>query len=176
MPMTAPSEAATPLPFRTDAPADVECSPARCFDPALATAPTRVVAVAAVVDLLQVTHAPDRVCEYRCAMQRGERFPPIAVVPVAGRFVVADGHKRLTAYKALPVTEIVVEVWTIRRLLHDQWRQFRAKTAQQWWVLSRSAVDRGARREAVRLFRDTMRHWKRIGVSLASRLTGRPPR
>jgi len=147
-----------------------------CFDPALATSRTLVLPIHAVVDLLQVTHAPDRVREYRLAMQRGERFPPISVVRIAGCFFLADGHKRFTAYTALPVTEIVVEVWTIRRLLRDQWRQFRTKTAQQWRVLSRSAADRGARREAVRLFRDTMRHWKRIGVSLASRLTGRPPR
>jgi hypothetical protein len=143
-----------------------------CFDPALATAPTRVVPVQAVIDLLHVTHAPERVGEYRRAMQRGERFPPIAVVPLAGRLVVADGHKRLTAYKGLPVREIVVEVWTIRRLLRDQWRQFRTKTAQQWRVLSRGPRDRDARREAVRLVRDTLRHWKRIGVSLSSRLTG----
>ncbi len=174
--MTAPSDAAALRPPSTDVRHNLERTLLGCFDPALATAPTRVLPVGAVVDLLQVTHAPDRVGEYRHAMQRGERFPPIAVVPVAGRFVVADGHKRLTAYKGLPVTDIVVEVWTIRRLLRDQWRQFRAKTAQQWRVLSRSAVDPDARREAVRLFRDTVRHWKRIGVSLASRLTGPRPR
>jgi hypothetical protein len=138
-----------------------------CFDPALATAPTRVVRVDAVVDLLEVTHLPERIIEYRQAMERGARFPPIAVVRVAGRFLVADGHKRLSAYKALPVDEIVVEVWTMRRWLHDQWRQLVHKTRQQWWLLWRSPVDRQARAQARRLFWDTVGHWKRVVSSLS---------
>lgn len=144
--------------------------PQHCFDPALASGRTITVPIGAVVDLLQVTHAPDRIAEYRRAMLRGDRFPPIAVVVMGGRVLVADGHKRFTAYRALPVVDIVVEVWTIRRWLGDQWRQLRGKTRQQWRLVSRVAVDPGARRELNRLFRDTIGHWRRIAVSLADRL------
>ncbi len=146
---------------------DLPNDPTRCFDAALASARTRILPLNAVVDLLHVTHAPERIAEYRRAMECGARFPPIAVVQVAGRFLVADGHKRLSAYKSLPVTEIMVEVWTMRRWLGDQWRQLRIKTRQQWRLLSRSPVDRNARKQAVRLFWDTVGHWKRFGLSLA---------
>ena len=143
----------------------------RCFDPVLATAPTRVLPLDAVVDLLEVTHAPERIAEYRRAMQRGERFPPISVVRLGGRFLVADGHKRFSAYRSLPITEIVVEVWTLRRWRRDQWRQLRTKTVQQWRLLWRSPVDRAARRQAVRLFWDTVGHWRRFAMSFARRAT-----
>ncbi|HUI26407.1 MAG TPA: hypothetical protein VL403_10025 [Candidatus Kryptonia bacterium] len=139
------------------------------FDSRLATAPIMTVPIDAVVDLLRVTHAPGRVQQYRDAMQQGERFPPIAVVSVGGRFFIADGHKRFCAYRSLPVDRIVVEVWTIRRLLRDLWRQFRKQTHRQWTLARRSLSDSGARAEARRLLADTARHWKRIFRSLASR-------
>jgi len=146
-----------------------------CFDPTLATSATRTLLVDAVVDLLHVTHAPERIATYRDAMQRGERFPPIAVVCIAGRFLIADGHKRFSAYRSLPVTEIVVEVWTLRRWLRDQGRQFAHKTRQQWRILSRSVVDRDARAQAARLFWDTVGHWKRVGLSLTRGATRARP-
>lgn len=145
---------------------DFAAAPPQCFDPVLATAATRTVPINTVVDLLHVTHAPERIASYRVAMQRGDRFPPIAVVCIAGRFLIADGHKRFSAYRSLPVSEIVVEVWTLRRWLRDQGRQFLHKTRQQWRVLSRSIVDRRARPQAARLFWDTVGHWKRVGRSL----------
>jgi hypothetical protein len=141
-----------------------------CFNPALAAFPTRRVPITAVVDLLPVSHAPERIDAYRHAMECGERFPPISVVRVAGRLLIADGHKRFSAYRSLPVTEIVVEVWTKRRWLRDQRGQFLRKTRQQWTLLWRSAVDPQARVQAARLFWDTVGHWRRVGRSVARRL------
>ena len=160
-----PREPAPPV--RNDFAADLPSG----FDPSLATAATRTLPIDAVVDLLHVTHAPERIATYREAMRRGERFPPIAVVCIAGRFLIADGHKRFSAYRSLPVSEIVVEVWTLRRWLRDQGRQFLHKTRQQWHVLSRGVVDRHARPQVARLFWDTVGHWKRLGRSLTRRAT-----
>jgi hypothetical protein len=142
-----------------------------CFDPALAEFPTRVVSLAQVVDLLHVTHRPDEIERFRQAIEGGDRFPPISVVPLAGRFYVADGHKRFSAYGSLPVSHIVVQVWTIRRWLQDQWRQFRHKTRQQCSLAFRSLYDQRARAEARRLVLDTIGHWRRILVSLTTRST-----
>jgi hypothetical protein len=119
-----------------------------------------------VTDLLQVSHVPERIEQYREAMREGHRFPPISVVEVAGRLFIADGHKRFSAYKGLLVDEIVVEVWTTRRWLADQWRQFTGKTRQQWVLVTRSLVDRRARAQGVRLFWDSLGHWRRIALSV----------
>ena len=140
-----------------------------CFDPALAAFPTRRVPIDTVVDLLHVSHAPERIAAYRCAMERGERFPPISVVRIAGRLLIADGHKRFSAYRSLAATDIVVEVWTPRRWFRDQCGQFLRKSRQQWTLLLRSVHDRGARAQARRLFWDTIGHWRRVGLSLAGR-------
>jgi hypothetical protein len=137
-----------------------------CFDPSRAEYPTRVVPLDRVVDPLPVSHAPERIEQYRMAMARGERFPPIAVVHVGGRFLVADGHKRFSAYKGLARDRIVVEVWTIRRWLRDQWTQLTRKTRQQVTVLRRSRTDPQARQQAVRLALDTLGHWRRVVRSL----------
>jgi len=142
---------------------------ADCFDPALAEFPTRIVSLAQVVDLLHVTHRPDEIERFRQAIEGGDRFPPISVVHLAGRFFVADGHKRFNAYAALPVSEIVVQVWTMRRWLQDQWRQFHHKTRQQCRLAFRSLYDQRARAEARRLVLDTIGHWRRIVVSLTTR-------
>lgn len=144
-----------------------------CFDGALATSLTRILPIAAVVDPLPVTHLPERIAAYRRAMERGDRFPPIAVVRIVGRYWVADGHKRFSAYRSLTTTEILVEVWTTRRWLHDQWRQFRTKTRQQWHIISRSPTDAGARAQARRLFWDTLGHWQRICAAIVYRFSGR---
>lgn len=140
-----------------------------CFDASLAEMPTAVVARARLVDPLAVSHAPERVAEYRAAMRRGDRFPPIAVVRFGGRLYVADGHKRLAACEALEVETLVVEVWNWRRWGRDQAGQLARKTRQQWRVLTRAPWDASARREARRLFWDTVGHWRRIGLSLARR-------
>jgi len=141
-----------------------------CFDPARAEFPTRVLPLECVVDPLSVSHAPERIAEYRAAMQRGDRFPPIAVVRVGRRFLVADGHKRLSACRELIRGPIVVEVWTVRRWLRDQWQQFTRKTRQQARLARRSTSDPRARQEARRLALDTIGHWRRMARSLRSRL------
>lgn len=140
-----------------------------CFDPARADFPTRVLPLERIVDLLSVPHAPERIAQYRDAMQRGERFPPIAVVRIGRRFVVADGHKRLSAWRALAGGPVLVQVWTIRRLLLDLWRQFARKTQQQAALLWRSTRDPQARGDARRLALDTVGHWRRIVRSLRAR-------
>jgi hypothetical protein len=138
------------------------------FDPAQAQFPTRTLPLASVIDLLSVTHAPERIAQYRSAMQRGERFPPIAVVRVGGRFLVADGHKRLSAFRALSPGPIVVEVWPVRRWLRDQWQQLARKTGQHVRLVRRGFRDPRARREARRLALDTIGHWRRMLRSLRS--------
>lgn len=141
-----------------------------CFDPARAEFPTRVLPLESVVDLLPLSHAPERIEQYRTAMQRGDRFPPIAVIRLLGRFLVADGHKRLSAYKALRDDSVVVEVWTLRRWLRDQWTQFTRKTGQQIAVARRIRRDPLARQDARRLALDTLGHWRRVARSLRLRL------
>jgi len=140
-----------------------------CFDPARAEFAICVLAVDRVVDLLTVSHAPERIDAYRDAMRRGDRFPPIAVVRVGRRFLIADGHKRFSAYQALGGDHIVVEVWPLRRWLRDQWGQLTRKTRQQASVVWRSRTDPRARREAIRLAHDTIGHWRRVGRSLRER-------
>jgi hypothetical protein len=97
---------------------------------------------------------------------RGDRFPPIAVVRCGRRFLIADGHKRFSAYRRLRRDEIVVEVWPLQRWLRDQWQQFARKLRQHARALSRSGRDRQARRDASRLAWDTIGHWRRIWRSL----------
>lgn len=139
-----------------------------CFDPRLARSPTRRVPVAAVLDPLHRGHWPARVAVYRAAMLRGERFPPVAVLALGSRYLLADGHKRLQAYRGLDHPEIVVEVWPLRRWLADQWRQFTLKSRQQWDILRRLPFEPAARREGHRLLRDTLCHWWRVVRSLAT--------
>ena len=136
--------------------------PDACFDAARAEHPTRVLRVAQVVDLLPVSHAPERIEQYRAAMRRGERFPPIAVVRCGQRFLIADGHKRFSAYVHLRRDDIVVEVWPLRRWLRDQGQQLARKTRQQLGLLCCSWRDPHARREAARLWWDTVGHWRRL--------------
>jgi hypothetical protein len=138
------------------------------FDPALAEFPTRVVAIREVLDLLQVSHAPERIGAYRDAMQAGAVFPPISVIRVGGRYLIADGHKRFSAYRMLPVNDILVEVWTLRRVGRDQWQQLGRKTRQQLALLRASAQDPSARRAVRRLALDTVGHWRRVLRSLSA--------
>src|SRR3989442_5056784 len=133
----------------------------RCFDSVRATSPTRMVPLSQVVDLLQVTHAPERVAEYRKAMEDGKRFPPIAVVALGTRLIIADGHKRFAAYKTLPVRRILVEVWTMRRCLQDLACQSLRQATRGWRILLRTGLDAGARAETFRYLRSQLAHWKR---------------
>jgi subfamily B ATP-binding cassette protein MsbA len=141
------------------------------FDAALGGGPTRLVSPGAILDLLEVSHAPERVADFRRAMQGGDRFPPIAVVRLGDRFVLTDGHKRLAAVRGLapPPGAIPVEVWPLRRWAADQAGQFRRKTRQQLALLGRSLYDAEARVAGRRLVADTMGHWRRIGHSAALR-------
>ena len=135
-----------------------------CFDPARAELPARRVPVAQVVDLLAASHAPDRVAAYRAAMVAGERFPPIAVLPFAGRFWIADGHKRWTAYRALGAREVWVELWTTRRWLRDQGRQVAGTGRRLSRALTLLVVQP---RAGLALFAAAPRHWWRVARSLA---------
>jgi len=154
------------------APFDPELAP---FDPALARAPTSLLSIDRIVDPLEVTHAAERIAAYRSAMANGDRFPPIAVVALLGRFLVADGHKRFAAVRALepPPQAIVVELWSIRRWLADHRRQLGRKSWEIAGIVVRVPFDAAARRAAVRLAIDTVLHWRRIGRSLALRRQAR---
>lgn len=145
------------------------------FDAALATSPTALVPVARVVDLLPLSHAPERVEEYRRAMQSGARFPPISVLRIGRRWVIADGHKRFAACAGLGPGTIVVEVWGPRRFLADQWRQARANARKNATILGACARDP---RRAGQLAGTTWRHWRRVAACLwhvaRGRVTAQP--
>lgn len=138
-----------------------------CFDPTRAELPVRRVPVARVVDPLSVPHAPDRVAAYRAAMLAGERFPPISVLPVAGRFWIADGHKRWSAYRALGAREVWVELWTLRRWLRDQGRQVAGTGRRLGRALALLVV---RPREGLALLAAAPLHWWRVARSLAGHL------
>jgi hypothetical protein len=144
------------------------------FDAALAELPTAVVSRAEVIDLLPVTHAPERIAEYREAMRSGQRFPPIAVVRLGRRLLLADGHKRLAACAQLGSPTVVVELWTLRRWLRDQGAQMGRKTRQQLTLALRLTFDPAARAPARRLLWDTLGHWRRVVLSAAELLGVRP--
>lgn len=140
------------------------------FDASRATGPILRLPAAEVVDLLPVVHAPEKVAEYRAAFQRGETFPPLGVVRLFGRVVLADGHKRLAAFRAVGGADVVVEVWTGRRWLADQLRQLRDNARKNARIARLLLSDR---REALRLLRATTGHWHRVAVSLARILVPR---
>ncbi len=74
---------------------------------------TRVVPTTQLVDLFTTTHAAERIESYRLAMVEGQRFPPISVIRVGRRFVIADGHKRFRACQALGARHVTVELYTV---------------------------------------------------------------
>ena len=138
------------------------------FDPTLAPGRVRRVPCASVIDLLRITHAPETIARYRKSMEQGHRFPPVSVLQVAGRLLLADGHKRLWACRSLGVEEISVEVWTLTRWLRDQGRQLanNARKNRRILVLSLSNP-----REAAWTAFGTLQHWMRVVRSLASFLS-----
>jgi ABC-type multidrug transport system fused ATPase/permease subunit len=145
-------------------------SPPGNFDTSCAEFATRVVPVAQVVDFFTTRHAAERIESYRNAMRKGERFPPISVIRIGRRFVIADGHKRFRACRALGATQVTVELWPLRKLLDDQYRQFRHKTHQIATVVARAMRHPEGRKEPHRLYWDTVGHWKRVGLSGAARV------
>ncbi len=144
------------------------------FDPGLAAHPTRELPVAEVVDLLELTHAAGRIREYRERMRAGDLFPPVSVVRLFGRWLVADGHKRYAAWRGLGSTRVVVEVWPVRTWLADQAGQAGRNARKNGRILSRLFVDP---RESALLARATAGHWKRVALSLVRRASrrGKPP-
>jgi hypothetical protein len=147
-------------------------SPDSVFEVVLAKYPVVRLPLSAVDDPLVVTHAAARIALYREAMGRGDRFPPISVIRVFGRHLVADGHKRLAAYSTLSTRgdEIVVEVWPLSRWLQDQVDQ-----AAAHWRKNRRMFALSLRRprDAARLASTTVGHWQRVAMSLARRVTRR---
>ncbi len=140
------------------------------FDETLARGRVRRVSSARVIDLLPITHAPETIASYRRSMEQGERFPPVSVLTVAGRFLLADGHKRLRACRSLDVDEIPVEIWTLTRWLEDQGRQLANNVRKNRRILTLSVSDP---REAARMALGTLQHWIRVARSLASFLRPR---
>ena len=136
------------------------------FDSDRAAFPTRVVPVGRVADLLSVTHDPRGIGAYRDAMRRGERFPPISVIPIAGRFVIADGHRRFQAWRELGAGEILVEVWPLHALVADLWQQHLRFMRGGSEAIRSLARGRVGRQEAGRFFRHLIDHWIRIARSL----------
>ena len=143
-------------------------TPDLVFDASCATSPIARLPVSAVHDLLTVTHAADRIARYRDEMAGGARFPPISVIRLFGRYLVADGHKRLAAFRALGAgeDEILVEVWPLSRWLADQQRQAVANARKNGRILALSVTHP---REAGRLAATTVLHWRRVLVSLLLR-------
>lgn len=137
------------------------------FDASRAASPTRRLRAHEVVDLLPLPHAPEVIVSYAEGMRRGERFPPISVVRLLGRWVLADGHKRLAAARAIGADEVLVEVWPLRRLLGDQVRQVRDNAGKNARILRALVADRS---EARRLLAATTGHWRRVLASLAHHL------
>ncbi len=144
------------------------------FDRGKASFPVLVVPTAQVIDLLNQTHRPDKVAEYRDAMAAGAAFPPLAVIRLGRRFILTDGHKRFTACKQRQMNHVMVEVWTLRRWMADLREQSARKTRQVVRLGARSAVDADSRKASRRLFWDTVGHWQRIFRSIGVLIHGEP--
>lgn len=133
------------------------------FDVTRAASPVARLPLLAVHDPLVVTHAADRIARYRDQMLRGDRFPPISVIRVFGRHLVADGHKRLAAFRTLGADDILVEVWPLSRWVADQCAQAAANARKNRRILALSVT---SPREAARLAATTLEHWTRVARSL----------
>lgn len=133
------------------------------FAPERASYPTVMLPIEAVLDPLTITHAESRIDEYERAMRRGDAFPPVSVIRIFGRHIVADGHKRLAAVRRIGPAQICVEVWTYRRWLRDQWRQATANARKNARIARLAFSDPGG---AARLLGTTLGHWRRVARSL----------
>ena len=141
-----------------------------CFDVRLASSPTRVIAVRRVIDLLSVTHVPDRVEQYRRAMSSGDRFPPICVLPLFGWFLLTDGHKRFTAYKSFQAADVPAEVWTLGQSIGHLGKQTLREAAEGCRIVGRLGRDPQAKGELRKFLRSRVVHYKRLGRSLWTKI------
>ena len=141
-----------------------------CFNLELASAPTRLIPVRRVVDLLSVTHAPDRVEQYRHAMLTGDRFPPVSVLPLFGWFLLTDGHKRFTAYRLLEAREMPVEIWTIRQSIGHLARQTVREATQGFGIVTRLGRDPRAGTDLRKFLWSRVAHYRRLGRSLWTKI------
>jgi hypothetical protein len=105
-------------------------------------------------------------------MQAGAKFPPVSVVRLAGRLVVADGHKRLAAARRCGARTVLVEVWPWRTWAADQRRQAAGNLRKNGRILRYAVTDP---REALRLARTTTDHWWRVARSLTRTARGSQP-
>ena len=136
---------------------------ARCFDATSAGMRLREVRLDEVVDLLPLTHSVETIERYRARMLAGDLFPPISVLPLFGRLVITDGHKRFQAALPLEPGVVVVEVWSLGRLLLDQWRQLRSNGRKNARIVCSLFVRPS---ESWRLLRSTGQHWIRVARCL----------
>lgn len=139
------------------------------FDSSLANSPTRTLPVARVIDPLPRSHVPERVEEYRRAMLQGDLFPPVSVIRFAGKFFLADGHKRFAAYRMFAPRHVTVEVWTHRRWVCDQAGQLVRNFRKNGAILRLAFTNR---REAARLLIATVGHWRRVALCLLAATRG----
>jgi hypothetical protein len=119
-----------------------------------------------VIDLIDITHAPDRVEEYRLRMEAGDLFPPVSVVVFGPWVLVADGHKRLSAYRSFERATIVVEVWPFSRWIGNQWQQVLDNARKNARIAKLLVSDPPAARL---LIATTLGHWRRVASSLLRR-------
>jgi hypothetical protein len=139
------------------------------FEPRHDGAATHEVPIEAVTDLLTVSHAPERIAAYADAMQAGAKFPPVCVVRLAGRLVVADGHKRLAAARESGARTVLIEIWSWRTWAADQRRQAAGNLRKNGRILRYAFTNP---REALRLARTTTDHWRRVARSLTRTARG----
>jgi hypothetical protein len=135
----------------------------RCFAASHGDLRIREVRLEEIVDLLPLTHSEDTIERYRARMVAGDLFPPVSVLPLFGRLVIADGHKRYQAALRVSPARVPVEVWSVARFLADQGRQVRSNARKNGRIV-RSLFVRPS--ESMRLVRSTLQHWARVARCL----------
>ena len=106
-------------------------------------------------------------------MDTGEKFPPLSVVQFAGRHILADGHKRLSACKQRGMTHVTIEFWPLRRIAADLSRQTGRSVRRLATLIAGTPRDPEVRKRWRRFYWDTVLHWKRFFVTLPSVIGGR---
>ncbi len=136
------------------------------FDPSGTSTPTQVVRVDQIVDLLNVSHAQPQIAAYRQAMLDGSKFPPISVFRLGRKFVITDGHKRFAAALNLGLSEMDVELWTVRDVAADLLAQLGRHCRAGWRAVTGLFHGGEARREGAIFAASTVLHWRRMAASL----------